>query len=138
MPPISPPGSSVGGSRRPDQRVSQSGLAGAKRQFSRYELVLARHRGEVFAVTPAMLLAWHRRLVARKWDYTSRPDAHLRRSPSAGRAADLRRALQRARAPPVPQQRPPDHDEQEVVPIGTPVQRREVLGGVINEYHRAA
>jgi hypothetical protein len=28
--------------------------------------------GEVFAVTPATLLAWHRRRVARKWDYTSR------------------------------------------------------------------
>jgi putative transposase len=36
------------------------------------------------------------------------------------------------------QQRPPDHDEQEVVPIGMPVQRWKVLGGVINEYHRAA
>ena len=35
--------------------------------------LILRHRwGEVFAVTPATLLAWHRRLVARKWDYTSK------------------------------------------------------------------
>jgi len=35
-------------------------------------------------------------------------------------------------------QRPPDRNEPVVVPLSTPVQRRKVLGGVINEYHRAA
>src|SRR6266513_4204199 len=35
-------------------------------------LIPRRRWGEVFAVTPATLLAWHRQLVARKWDYTSR------------------------------------------------------------------
>jgi hypothetical protein len=35
--------------------------------------LIPRHRwAGVFAMTPATLLAWHRRLVARKWDYTSR------------------------------------------------------------------
>jgi hypothetical protein len=36
------------------------------------------------------------------------------------------------------QQRPPDHDDQADVPLDLPVQRRKVLGGVINEYYRAA
>ena len=35
-------------------------------------------------------------------------------------------------------QRPPDYDEPVIVPLGARVQRRKVLGGVINEYHRAA
>jgi transposase InsO family protein len=35
-------------------------------------LIPRRRWGEVFAVTPATLLAWHRRLVTRRWDYTSR------------------------------------------------------------------
>jgi hypothetical protein len=35
-------------------------------------LIPRRRWGEVFAATPATLLAWHRRLVTRKWDYTNR------------------------------------------------------------------
>jgi hypothetical protein len=35
-------------------------------------------------------------------------------------------------------QRPPDQDGKVSVPLTLPVQRRKVLGGVINEYHRAA
>jgi Integrase core domain len=36
------------------------------------------------------------------------------------------------------QQRPPDHDDQVVIPLDRPVKRRKVLGGMINEYYRAA
>jgi putative transposase len=36
------------------------------------------------------------------------------------------------------QQRPPDHDESIVIPLDVPVQRRKVLGGLINGYRRAA
>jgi putative transposase len=35
-------------------------------------------------------------------------------------------------------QRPPDHDEPVIVPFGTRVRRRKVLGVVINEYDWAA
>jgi putative transposase len=35
--------------------------------------LVPRHRwAGVFPVTPATILAWHRRLVSRKWDYTAR------------------------------------------------------------------
>jgi putative transposase len=51
--------------------------------------LVPRHRwGEVFAVTPATLLAWHRRLVARKWDYTSR-----RRPGRPSTAASIRKLV---------------------------------------------
>jgi putative transposase len=36
------------------------------------------------------------------------------------------------------QQRAPDHDEQVVMMLDAPVHRRKIIGGVINEYHRAA
>src|SRR5436305_7637697 len=35
-------------------------------------LVPRRRWAEIFPVTPATILAWHRRLVSRKWDYTAR------------------------------------------------------------------
>jgi len=36
------------------------------------------------------------------------------------------------------QQRPPDQSGQAGAPLDLPVQRRKVLGGMINEYYRAA
>ena len=36
------------------------------------------------------------------------------------------------------QQRPPDQNGQVSAPLNLPVQRRQVLGGVINEYYQAA
>jgi hypothetical protein len=35
-------------------------------------------------------------------------------------------------------QRPPTHNELVVTPSDAPIRRRKVLGGVINDYHRAA
>jgi putative transposase len=41
--------------------------------------------GQVFPVTPATILRWHRRVVARRWDYTS----HRRPGPPAHRGRRL-------------------------------------------------
>ena len=49
--------------------------------------------GEVFAVTPATLLAWHRRLVTRKWNYTNR-----RRAGRPATAAAIRKLVIRMAA----------------------------------------
>jgi transposase InsO family protein len=51
-------------------------------------LIPRRRWGEVFAVTPATLLAWHRRLVTRKWDYTNR-----RRAGRPSTAAAIRKVV---------------------------------------------
>jgi putative transposase len=51
-------------------------------------LIPRRRWGEVFAVTPATLLAWHRRLVTRKWDHTSR-----RRPGRPSTAAEIRKLV---------------------------------------------
>ncbi|WP_176993804.1 hypothetical protein [Nonomuraea jiangxiensis] len=35
--------------------------------------LIPRHRwAEIFSITPATLLAWHRQLVVKKWDYSQR------------------------------------------------------------------
>jgi putative transposase len=57
--------------------------------------LIPRHRwGEVFAVTPATLLAWHRRLVTRKWDYTSRRPPGRPSTAAAVRKLVIRMAME--------------------------------------------
>jgi putative transposase len=51
-------------------------------------LIPRRRWGEVFAVTPATLMAWHRRLVTRKWIYTNR-----RRAGRPATAAAIRKVV---------------------------------------------
>jgi putative transposase len=53
-------------------------------------LIPRRRWGEVFAVTPATLLAWHRRLVARKWNYASRRRPGRPSTPAAIRKLVIR------------------------------------------------
>ncbi|GAA4049383.1 hypothetical protein GCM10022248_15430 [Nonomuraea soli] len=60
-------------------------------------------------------------------------ERHLRSIPS-----EYTGSLQQASPAPVRRQRPPDQDAGVVVPLEGRIRRRRVLGGVINEYHRAA
>jgi putative transposase len=56
--------------------------------FAALARLLPRRRwAEIFPVTPATLLRWHRRLVARRWDYTSRRGPG--RPPTAARIRTL-------------------------------------------------
>jgi len=76
-------------------------------------LVPRHRRGEVFIVTPAALLAWHRRLVARKWDYTSRRRPGRPSTAAAIRKLVIRMATENPRGGPAGarrtrQARPPD------------------------------
>jgi putative transposase len=57
-------------------------------------LIPRRRWGEAFMVTPAALLAWHRRLVARKWDYTSRRRPGRPSTPAAIRKLVIRMAME--------------------------------------------
>jgi hypothetical protein len=49
-------------------------------------LIPRHHWVNLFPVTPATLLAWHRRFVAAKWDYTARREHDISRRP--GRLID--------------------------------------------------
>jgi putative transposase len=53
-------------------------------------LIPRRRWAEVFAVAPATLLAWHRRLVTRKWDHTSRRRTRRPSTPAAIRKLVIR------------------------------------------------
>jgi putative transposase len=53
-------------------------------------LIPRRRWAEVFTVIPAALLAWYRRLVARKWDYSNRRRPGRPSSPAAIRKLVIR------------------------------------------------
>uniref|UniRef100_UPI0006E36D79 integrase core domain-containing protein n=1 Tax=Streptomyces hirsutus TaxID=35620 RepID=UPI0006E36D79 len=60
-------------------------------------LIPRRRWREVFPVTPATLLAWHRRFIAAKWDYTARRHTGRPPTPAAVRTLLLRLAQENPR-----------------------------------------
>jgi putative transposase len=66
-------------------------LPGDRLWLTALSRLIPRNRwGEVFTVTPATLLAWHRRLAARKWDYTSQRRPGRPSTPGAIRTLVMR------------------------------------------------
>ena len=91
-------------------------------------LVPRRRWGEVFMVTPATLLAWHRRLAARKWDYTSHRRPGRPYTAAAIRKLVIRMATEN-----------PDTRRPEPINLAEHrIRRKQVLGGLTHEYYVAA
>jgi hypothetical protein len=131
-------------------------------------LVSRRRWAQVFPVTPATILRWHRNLVARKWNYASRRRPILPKTPRmnaiCGRVnGTLRRELldrilivgerhlalvlgeyvahyNGHRPHQSRRQRPPNMEAQPVRVVADlrSVRRKRVVAGVVNEYHHAA
>ncbi|MEE4590266.1 integrase, partial [Streptomyces sp. DSM 41602] len=55
-------------------------------------LIPRRQWREIFPVTPGTLLAWHRRFIAAKWDYTARRDTGRPPTPTTIKKLVLRLA----------------------------------------------
>lgn len=95
-------GRRVAGVKARERRAAPTGRPGAlpahrpdvAGRLSR--LVPRRRWAEIFPVTPATIVAWHRRLVSRTWDYTAR--RHPGRPPTAAATKKLWRQFLTAQA----------------------------------------
>jgi len=81
---------------------------------------------------------FRREMGAHRASRVHRPDAHRRRTPPSIDLDEYAGHSNRHRPHQSRQQRPPDYNDQASPPLDLPVQRRKVLGGVINEYYEAA
>ena len=128
------------GPRRPDLAVPlpHPGPRRQVRHYLRRDLRRpGRDRSEDSAAHPSRELSC-REMGAHRTSRVHRPDAHLQRTAPAIGTGSVRGRYNGHRPHQSRQQRPPDHDGQASPPLDLPVQRRKVLGGMINEYFHAA